>query len=61
MLIAGMAIIGMVMEERGLAELLSRMLIDRAHGLSAIFALSGLYLVTMVRPSFFPMQQLRCW
>jgi di/tricarboxylate transporter len=48
MLIAGMVVIGIAMEESGLAELLSRMLIDRAHGLSPIFALIGLYLVTMV-------------
>jgi di/tricarboxylate transporter len=47
-LIAGMVVIGIAMEQSGLAGQASRMLIDSVHGLSPLVALIVLYLVTMV-------------
>ena len=47
-LIAGMVVIGIALEESGLADAASRMLIARVHGLSPLVALIVLYLVTMV-------------
>ncbi len=47
-LIAGMVVIGIAMEESGLAGASSRLLIDSIHGLSPLVALIVLYLVTMV-------------
>jgi len=48
MLIAGMVVIGIAMEESGLAAELSRTLIDQVHDLSPLIALIVLYLVTMI-------------
>lgn len=47
-LIAGMVVIGIAMEQSGLAADASRMLIGSVHGLSPLIALVVLYLVTMV-------------
>ena len=47
-LIAGMVVIGIAMEESGLAEQASTMLIGSVHGLSPLVALIVLYLITMV-------------
>lgn len=47
-LIAGMVVIGIAMEESGLAGESSRLLIDSIHGLSPLVALIVLYLVTMI-------------
>lgn len=47
-LIAGMVVIGIAMEESGLADAASQMLIASVHGLSPLVALIVLYLVTMV-------------
>ncbi|MDE8654683.1 SLC13 family permease [Novosphingobium album (ex Liu et al. 2023)] len=47
-LIAGMVVIGIAMEESGLADAASRLLIAGVHGLSPLVALIVLYLVTMV-------------
>jgi len=47
-LIAGMVVIGIAMEESGLAGLLSQTLINSVHDLSPLVALIVLYLVTMV-------------
>ena len=47
-LIAGMVVIGIAMDESGLAAEASRLLIDSIHGLSPLVALIVLYLVTMV-------------
>jgi di/tricarboxylate transporter len=48
MLIAGMVVIGIAMDQSGLAEQSSRMLIRTVNGLSPLIALIVLYLVTMV-------------
>ena len=47
-LIAGMVVIGIAMEQSGLAEQASRMLIANVHDLSPLVALIVLYLITMV-------------
>ncbi len=47
MLIAGMVVIGIAMEQSGLAEQSSRLLINTVDGLSPLIALILLYLVTM--------------
>lgn len=47
-LIAGMVVIGIAMEESGLAAGISRLLIAGVHGLDPLVALVALYLVTMV-------------
>jgi di/tricarboxylate transporter len=47
-LIAGMVVLGIAMEQSGLAERASRLLIGSAHDLSPLVALIVLYLVTMV-------------
>lgn len=47
-LIAGMVVIGIAMEESGLAEQASRLLITNVHGLSPLIALIVLYVLTMV-------------
>ncbi|KQN26506.1 carboxylate transporter [Sphingomonas sp. Leaf33] len=47
-LIAGMVVIGIAMEESGLAAVASRMLIDGVDGLSPLVALIVLYVATMV-------------
>lgn len=47
-LIAGMVVIGIAMEQSGLATVASEMLIGSVHGLSPLIALIVLYLVTMV-------------
>jgi di/tricarboxylate transporter len=47
-LIAGMVVIGIAMEQSGLAGLASRLLIGSVHDLSPLVALIVLYLVTMV-------------
>lgn len=47
-LIAGMVVIGIAMEQSGLAADASRMLIGGVHGLSPLVALAVLYVVTMV-------------
>nr|WP_047165392.1 SLC13 family permease [Sphingomonas sp. Y57] len=47
-LIAGMVVIGIAMEESGLADAASRLLIASVHGLSPVAALAVLYLLTMV-------------
>ncbi|MGE0776499.1 MAG: SLC13 family permease, partial [Sphingomonadaceae bacterium] len=47
-LIAGMVVIGIAMEESGLADAASQMLIASVDGLSPLIALIVLYLVTMV-------------
>ena len=47
-LIAGMVVIGIAMEESGLADAASEMLIASVYGLSPLIALIVLYLVTMV-------------
>lgn len=47
-LIAGMVVIGIAMEESGLAEEASRWLIASVHGLSPLVALIVLYVITMV-------------
>ncbi|KRB82898.1 carboxylate transporter [Sphingomonas sp. Root710] len=47
-LIAGMVVIGIAMDESGLAASASRLLIASVHGLSPMAALAVLYLLTMV-------------
>lgn len=47
-LIAGMVVIGIAMEQSGLAEQISRLLIDNVHDVSPLIALIVLYLVTMI-------------
>ncbi len=47
-LIAGMVVIGIAMEESGLAQQASQLLIASVHGLSPLIALIVLYFVTMV-------------
>ncbi len=47
-LIAGMVVIGIAMDESGLAASASRLLIASVHGMSPMAALAVLYLVTMV-------------
>ncbi|KQU48299.1 carboxylate transporter [Sphingomonas sp. Leaf339] len=47
-LIAGMVVIGIAMEESGLAAGISETLISSVHGLDPLIALVALYLVTMV-------------
>lgn len=47
-LIAGMVVIGIAMEESGLADQASRLLIAGVHGLSPLIALAVLYFATMV-------------
>ena len=47
-LIAGMVVIGIAMEQSGLADQISRVLIGSVHGVSPLIALIVLYVVTMV-------------
>jgi di/tricarboxylate transporter len=47
-LIAGMVVIGMALDQTGLAEAASHMMIKSVHGLSPLLALIVLYLVTLV-------------
>jgi di/tricarboxylate transporter len=47
-LIAGMVVIGMALDQTGLAEAASHMMIASVHGLSPLLALIVLYLVTLV-------------
>jgi di/tricarboxylate transporter len=47
-LIAGMVVIGIALDQSGLADAASRMLISSVHGLSPLLALSVLYGVTLV-------------
>jgi len=47
-LIAGMVVLGIALDQSGLADAASRMLITSVHGLSPLVALSVLYAVTLV-------------
>ena len=47
-LIAGMVVIGIAIEQSGLAAEASKLLINSVHGLSPLVALITLYLITMV-------------
>jgi di/tricarboxylate transporter len=47
-LIAGMVVIGIAMDESGLAASASKLLISSVHGLSPLAALAVLYLLTMI-------------
>lgn len=47
-LIAGMVVIGIALDQSGLADAASRMLITSVHGLSPLLALTVLYAVTLV-------------
>src|SRR3546814_20633283 len=50
-LIAGMVVIGIAMEQSGLAAEASELLINSVHGLNPLIALIILYLLTMILPA----------
>lgn len=47
-LIAGMVVIGIALDQSGLADVASRLLISSVHGLSPLLALAVLYIVTLI-------------
>ena len=47
-LIAGMVVIGIALDQSGLADAASRLLISSVHGLSPLLALAVLYIVTLI-------------